>query len=185
MGRCGRHSRRLRRGMTPTPWRGGILFSLLSIASLGLGCGGGSPSETAVSTARTEGAAGPAAAIREPRSTEAVGHATASTGGSIQGHTRPPTPAVNVSREGSTLSIRFRFPPRENRGEPKPWLLLTSVDSAGSGVPPLTLRTPVNTRPSGMIRRPLGAGSPPFDLVIATLADNGLRSRLIRIPLAE
>jgi hypothetical protein len=64
-------------------------------------------------------------------------------------------------------------------------LLLTSVDPVGADIPPLTFRTMVEGRESGIVKQPLGQGDGPFELVVATLASNGLRSRLSRLSLAE
>lgn len=105
-------------------------------------------------------------------------------GGSVQGHPQPSTPAVNVVRRERSVVIHFSFPERR-AGEAEPWLLLTSVNSAGTNVPPLTKRTPVAGKRAGEITQPLGAGSPPFRLLVATLSRVGLRSRVVEVPLKE
>jgi hypothetical protein len=100
------------------------------------------------------------------------------------GYVLPPAPAVSAVREADSVIVQFRFP-EEQDGEPEPWLLLTSVNSAGTRVPPLTIRTPVAGRQAGEVRQPLGAGRPPFKLLVATLARTGLRSPFVEIPLTK
>lgn len=105
-------------------------------------------------------------------------------GSSVEGHPQPSTPAVNVVRRERSVVIHFSFPERR-AGEAEPWLLLTSVNSAGTKVPPLTKRTSVAGKRVGEITQPLGAGSPPFKLLVATLSRIGLRSRVVEVPLKE
>jgi hypothetical protein len=125
--------------------------------------------------------------VRKGEFGEEIGSADPMTGHRVEGHLQPPTPEVEVhdsDEKAGELLIHFRFPPR-NHGEPRPWLLLTTVDSAGPRIPPLTLRTPVTGRESGVVNQPLGRGHGPFELLVATLAPDGLRSPFTRIRLAE
>lgn len=127
---------------------------------------------------------------------EELGSADAITGRRIEGHLRPPTPYVKAwnSREairveadaeaGRKILIHFHFP-HHGQGEPAPWLILTTIDSAGSRVPPLTLRTPVAGREEGDVLQPVGLGHGPFQLLVATIARDGLRSPFARIRLPE
>lgn len=124
---------------------------------------------------------------RENKIGEEIGSADPMTGHRVEGYLQPPTPAVQVhagEEKADELLIRFRFPPPDH-GEPRPWMLLTTVNSAGSRIPPLTLRTPVAGRESGVISQPVGLGHGPFELLVATLAPDGLRSPFARIRLAE
>lgn len=111
-------------------------------------------------------------------------YARPTAGGEVQGHAQPPTPAVSAVRQAHSVVIHFRFP-RQGAKLGQPWLLLTSVDSAGSRVPPYTVRTPVPKRGAGVISQSLGVGRPPFRLLVATVSRIGLRSRIIEIPLPE
>ena len=97
----------------------------------------------------------------------------------------PPAPTVRVYGEGGsgeTVRLEFQFPPHGS-GEPEPWLLLTTVQSGNPQVPPLTFRTPLGGRSHGTVVWPLGEGMPPFELLVATLARNGLRSPFVRVRL--
>jgi hypothetical protein len=91
---------------------------------------------------------------------------------------------VSATLKADSVIVRFRFPSKRD-DEPEPWLLLTSVNSAGTRVPPLTFRTPVAGRQAGEVRQPLGAGRPPFKLLVATLSRTGLRSPFVEIPLTK
>jgi hypothetical protein len=102
----------------------------------------------------------------------------------VQGFTQPTTPEVNAQLTGDTVVIRYRYPPPEG-DEEDPWMLLTSIDPAGDEIPPLSRRTPLEGKTSGVIRQPLGVGDPPYELLVATLAGNGLQSRSARIPLSR
>lgn len=94
----------------------------------------------------------------------------------------PPSPTIRVRRLGTNLvgiSYRFASLPRGGR---KPWLILTSVDAAGTKYSPLTQRTRV-MKASGKVVQRLGRGSAPFVIRAAALSRNGARSKITRTTL--
>lgn len=157
---------------------------VLALAAGLLGCGSSDHEENGAA----DGAAARSKAMTAPSGEAAEeiarAHADPLPGGRVQGFPQPSTPAVDVVRKQRSVVIRFQFPPVESE-EAKPWMLLTSVDSAGDEIPPLTLRTPVSRERTGVVHQPLGEGRPPFELLVSTLASNGLRSKIVRIPLPE
>jgi hypothetical protein len=95
---------------------------------------------------------------------------------------RPALPHLSVRLVGNRVVIIYRFlsfPTDQGR---RPWMMLTSVDSHGEAIPPLTVRSLVRG-PTGRIVQPLGRGRAPFRVLVSVKAANGARSRTITVPL--
>jgi hypothetical protein len=167
------------------------MVALLLIAALWAGCGGGGDDEPAPATTDSAtttpetGDSSPSAARSEngtPARDEV--HADPLAGGEVQGYTQPTTPEVDAQLTGETVVVRYRYPPSEG-DEEEPWMLLTGIDSAGDKYPPATTRTMLEGKTSGVVHQRLGLGDPPYELLVSTLAANGLRSEIARLPLPE
>jgi len=159
--------------------------ALVLVAAAWVGCGGGGDDETGATTSPATSDSGTPAAQpgKEAPAADEV-HADPKPGGEVQGYTQPTTPEFDARRTGKTVVIRYRFPPAEG-DEEEPWMLVTGIDPAGEDTSPLTLRTLLEGKTSGVIRQPLGIGDPPYELLVSAQAANGLRSQIVRIPLPE
>jgi hypothetical protein len=163
--------------------------ALFLVAALGVGCGGGADEETESATKPTTSAGSdegrpPAAQSDEKAPAGEEVHADPLRGGKVQGYTQPTTPEIDAHLMGETVVVRYRYPPPKG-DEEAPWMLLTGIDSAGEKYSPATSRTILEGRTSGVVHQRLGLGDPPYELLVSTLAANGLRSEIARIPLPE
>jgi hypothetical protein len=155
------------------------------VVAFGVGCGGGGDDGTeSVNPPVTGDSRTPAAQPDGRTPTRNKGHADPVPGGEVQGYTQPTTPEIDAQLTGETVIVRYRYPPPED-DEEEPWMLLTGIDSAGDKYSPATSRTVLEGKTSGVVRQSLGLGDPPYELLVSTLAANGLRSEIARIPLPE
>jgi len=94
----------------------------------------------------------------------------------------PPLPTIEVVRTGDrSVDIRYQFCARPD-GAPAPSTILTTLDSPGDRWVPLTLRTPAEDRGTISQQLPPG-GDMPDTLLVSVDAANGLRSRVISLPI--
>lgn len=92
----------------------------------------------------------------------------------------PPLPRATVKIVGDRVRIRYSFRRGALKGRDRPRTLITSVDTAGSKYPPLTIRSRVKRR-QGVVSQLIGLGRRPIKLRIATETAKGVRSRLVRV----
>lgn len=85
---------------------------------------------------------------------------------------RVPLPEITATRDDREFVVHYRFANFPNDPFERPAILIVSADSAGSRVPPVTVRHRIE-RPEGTIRQPLGIGEPPFEILVSvqTVAD--------------
>jgi hypothetical protein len=69
---------------------------------------------------------------------------------------RPPLPSVHARREGKQVVIDYIFQTFPAGPGMRPWMILTSVDSAGRKFPPLTHETLIRSRRRDRITQSLG-----------------------------
>jgi hypothetical protein len=102
--------------------------------------------------------------------------------GSTRALAPPPLPAFEVARTGDrSVDIRYQFCPRPDDA-PAPSTILTTLDSPGNRWVPLTLRTPAEDRGTISQQLPSG-GEMPDTLLVSVDAPNGLRSKVISVPI--
>jgi Tol biopolymer transport system component len=95
----------------------------------------------------------------------------------------PPLPKVAARRSGKRAVIDYSFSSFPS-GPRRPWIMLTSVKSAGTRYGPITAETRIRTR-RGRIVQPVGLGRPPFRVLVSVIGRGGGRSRVVSLPLVS
>ena len=96
---------------------------------------------------------------------------------------RVPLPEITATRDGREFVLHYRFAVFPDDPFERPAVLIVSADSAGSRVPPVTLRHRIGG-PEGTVRQPLGIGDPPFEILVSVLTVADVRSSgIARTPL--
>jgi hypothetical protein len=102
--------------------------------------------------------------------------------GSTEALAPPPLPTIEVVRTGDrSVDIRYQFCARPDDA-PAPSTILTTLDSPGSRWVPMTLRTPAEDRGTISQQLPPG-GDMPDTMLVSVYAANGLRSKVISLPI--
>lgn len=102
--------------------------------------------------------------------------------GSTKSLAPPPLPAIELARTGDrSVDIRYQFCSRPEDA-PAPSTILTTLDSPGSRWVPFTLRTPAADHGTISQKLPSG-GKMPDTLLVSVDAANGLRSKVISLPI--
>jgi hypothetical protein len=153
--------------------------SLLVIGGVATGCGNGEANPES-------GAAKRGSDEKPPR-----GDPSSGAGDSLKEPVRgseadippPPPLAVAARRLGDRVIIDYRLGPLPRSRARRPYTILTSVDPVGGRYPPLTIRSRVRSI-KGRVNHSLGrVNKPPFRVLVSAEAKNGLRSRIVSVPL--
>jgi hypothetical protein len=101
------------------------------------------------------------------------------TGGSSASAGSPPAPRIVATRVRDRVRIAYRFASWP-RGENRPAMLLTAVQSSGTRYSPYMKRHRISAR-SGVVYQPLGLGKAPFKLHAASYSRDGTSSKTITV----
>jgi hypothetical protein len=102
--------------------------------------------------------------------------------GSTKALLPPPLPTIKVVRTGDrSVDIRYQFCARPDDA-PAPSTILTTLDSPGDRWVPMTVRTPAEDRGTISQELPPG-GDMPDNMLVSVDAANGLRSKVLSLPI--
>lgn len=93
------------------------------------------------------------------------------------GSSQPPAPVVTARRDGSYVIVNYRF--KSAPGLPKPWVLITTLDSLSDKYSPTDKRTFINGRTSGRVRQKVYLARGPLRIMASARSRNGSRSKIV------